>query len=37
MKFLLDQNISPKVAKTLTSWGHDVLDTRSLAIEARKR
>ena len=30
MKFLLDQNISPKVTRYLNAEGHNAVDTRSL-------
>lgn len=32
MKFLLDQNISPKVTRYLRNAGHDVVDTRELKL-----
>ncbi|MDI6795237.1 MAG: DUF5615 family PIN-like protein, partial [bacterium] len=33
MKFLLDQNISPRTTEFLQDLGYDVLDTRTLNLE----
>jgi len=33
MRFLLDQNLSPKTTSFLKELGHDVLDTRVLGLE----
>jgi predicted nuclease of predicted toxin-antitoxin system len=32
MKFLLDQNISPKTTSYLRTLGHDAIDTRMLKL-----
>ena len=33
MRFLLDQNVSPKVTASLRSLGHDAVDTRDLGLQ----
>ena len=33
MRFLLDQNVSPKVTASLRSLGHDAVDTRDLSLQ----